>query len=393
MTCRPGVCSGCGDRSGRRRGRASRRRGRGPRGARPRPWRRTTQLRSSRPMVADPRGGVRPGRGSVRRGGGRRRRLVRRHRQGGRVLVTNPGELMDYINAPVGKARAPRQHPLLPLVAVPTTTGTGSESANRVMDVLALKVKTGMSHLLSARGSRRRPRPQRHPAGRCHRGGRHGHPVPRVESYTARWYTDFDAKTPEQRVPYCGADRIADLWSERALGLLAGAFRSAVREGWDGARGGRADGDGRDLRRSGCATPECTSPTPRPTRSPAGCGTSGRPAIRGRADRAARDGRRPDRAGGVPVHVRRRARPAPARRPAARPGRRGERARRAAAHPRRPDAGHRAAQRPGRGRLRRGRRRRPGVRGVQQQRLLATAPKPVTAEDLAGIIGSSMQHW
>jgi alcohol dehydrogenase class IV len=30
---------------------------------------------------------------------------------------------------------------------------------------------------------------------------------------------------------------------------------------------------------------------------------------------------------------------------------------------------------------------------VQQQRLLATAPKPVTEEDLAGIIGSSMQHW
>ncbi len=30
---------------------------------------------------------------------------------------------------------------------------------------------------------------------------------------------------------------------------------------------------------------------------------------------------------------------------------------------------------------------------VQQQRLLATAPKPVTEDDLAGIIGSSMQHW
>ena len=35
------------------------------------------------------------------------------------LLVTNPGELMDYVNAPVGKARAP-ERPLLPLVAVPT---------------------------------------------------------------------------------------------------------------------------------------------------------------------------------------------------------------------------------------------------------------------------------
>ena len=31
---------------------------------------------------------------------------------------------MDYINVPVGKGQAPRE-PLKPLVAVPTTTGTG----------------------------------------------------------------------------------------------------------------------------------------------------------------------------------------------------------------------------------------------------------------------------
>ena len=62
------------------------------------------------------------------------------------LLLTNPGELMDYINAPVGRARAP-EHPLLPLVAVPTTTGTGSESTTIcVLDVLSLHVKTGISH-------------------------------------------------------------------------------------------------------------------------------------------------------------------------------------------------------------------------------------------------------
>lgn len=145
------------------------------------------------------------------------------------LLVTNPGELMDYVNAPIGKARAPQQ-PVLPLVAVPTTTGTGAESTTIcVMDVLSLKVKTGISHAAL------RPRlavvdpalSATQPAGVIAAAGMdilcHA-----LESYTARWYADFDAKTPEQRVPYCGSNPIADLWSEKALGLLSTAFRAAV---------------------------------------------------------------------------------------------------------------------------------------------------------------------
>ena len=151
------------------------------------------------------------------------------------LLTTNPGDLMDYINAPVGKAQAPSQ-PLLPLVAVPTTTGTGSESTTIcVMDVLSLKVKTGISHPAlrprmavvdpSLTGSQ--PPMVTAAAGMdilCHA----------LESYTARWYADFPAKKPEERVPYCGANPIADLWSEKSLSLLADAFRTAVRgEGGD----------------------------------------------------------------------------------------------------------------------------------------------------------------
>ncbi len=150
------------------------------------------------------------------------------------LLITNPGELMDYINAPVGKARAP-EHPLLPLVAVPTTTGTGAESTTIcVLDVLALHVKTGISHaalrprlaIVDPALTMTQPETVTAAAGMdilCHA----------LESYTARWYADFDAKQPEQRVPYCGANPIADLWSEKALGLLAGAFRAAVDDGSD----------------------------------------------------------------------------------------------------------------------------------------------------------------
>ncbi|MBZ5735219.1 iron-containing alcohol dehydrogenase [Nocardioides sp. TRM66260-LWL] len=150
------------------------------------------------------------------------------------LLTTNPGELMDYLNAPVGRAQAPVNR-LLPLVAVPTTTGTGSESTTIcVLDVLSLHVKTGISHaalrptmaVVDPSLTLGQPALVTAAAGMdilCHA----------LESYTAKWFGDFEAKRPEQRVPYCGANPIADLWSERAMTLLAEAFRPAVRDGSD----------------------------------------------------------------------------------------------------------------------------------------------------------------
>jgi alcohol dehydrogenase class IV len=150
------------------------------------------------------------------------------------LLTTNEGELMDYINAPVGKAQAPR-HVLKPLVAVPTTTGTGAESTTIcVLDVLAQKVKTGISHprlrptlaVVDPALTRTQPAGVTAAAGMdilCHA----------LESYTARTYTSYDKKTPEQRVPYCGANPIGDMWSEKAMSLLAGSFRAAVHHGDD----------------------------------------------------------------------------------------------------------------------------------------------------------------
>jgi hydroxyacid-oxoacid transhydrogenase len=151
------------------------------------------------------------------------------------LLTTNPGELMDYINAPVGRAQPPTQ-PLLPLVAIPTTTGTGAESTTIcVLDVLSLRVKTGISHprlrptlaIVDPLLTTSQPAMVTAASGMdilCHA----------LESYTARWYADFDAKRPEQRVPYCGANPIADMWSEKAMSLLAGAFRAVVRDDSEG---------------------------------------------------------------------------------------------------------------------------------------------------------------
>jgi alcohol dehydrogenase class IV len=152
------------------------------------------------------------------------------------LMLTNPGELMDYVNAPVGGGQPPSR-PLMPLVAVPTTTGTGAESTTIcVMDVLSLKVKTGISH------ARLRPTlavvdpvlTMSQPAGVTASAGMdilcHA-----LESWTARPYTSYERKTPEQRVPYCGANPIADMWAEKALRLLATSFRRAVRDGDDGS--------------------------------------------------------------------------------------------------------------------------------------------------------------
>lgn len=150
------------------------------------------------------------------------------------LLTTNDGELMDYLNAPIGRAQAPSR-PLLPLVAVPTTTGTGSESTTIcVLDVLSLHVKTGISHpalrptlaVVDPDLTMSQPAGVTAAAGMdilCHA----------LESWTARWYAGYPAKTPEQRVPYCGANPIADLWATQALSLLAGSFRAAVRDGDD----------------------------------------------------------------------------------------------------------------------------------------------------------------
>ncbi|NUW46590.1 hydroxyacid-oxoacid transhydrogenase [Nonomuraea rhodomycinica] len=155
------------------------------------------------------------------------------------LMLTNPGELMDYVNAPVGGGRAPAE-PLKPLVAVPTTTGTGAESTTIcVLDVLALKVKTGISHaalrpslaVVDPRLTLTQPPGVTASAGMdilCHA----------VESYTARWYASGERRRPEERVPYCGANPISDLWAEQAMRLLAGAFRRAVRHGDDAAARG-----------------------------------------------------------------------------------------------------------------------------------------------------------
>jgi alcohol dehydrogenase class IV len=148
------------------------------------------------------------------------------------LLVSYPGELMDYMSKPFGRAQPP-PGPLKPLIAVPTTAGTGSEGTGIcVLDVLSMKMKMGFGHwrlrptlaVVDPLLTMTLPPEVTASSGMdivCHA----------LESYTARWYTSYGRKGPAERVAFCGANPIADLWSEKAMTLIASSFRKAVRSG------------------------------------------------------------------------------------------------------------------------------------------------------------------
>src|SRR2546423_11938533 len=62
------------------------------------------------------------------------------------LVCTHPAPVMDYVNPPVGEGKKPPS-PLKPHLAIPTTSGTGSEATTvAVLDIPEIKVKTGISH-------------------------------------------------------------------------------------------------------------------------------------------------------------------------------------------------------------------------------------------------------
>lgn len=137
------------------------------------------------------------------------------------LLATYPADLMDYVNAPLGKAK-PVPGPLRPLIAVPTTAGTGSETTGvAIFDLTSMHAKTGIAHrrlkptlgIVDPENTRSLPPLVAASTGLdvlCHA----------LESYTA---LPFDQRPrparPLLRPAYQGANPISDIWSLRALEL------------------------------------------------------------------------------------------------------------------------------------------------------------------------------
>lgn len=151
------------------------------------------------------------------------------------LLTTHSGKLLDYVTPPIGGGQVPTG-PLKPLIAVPTTAGTGSESTTIcVIDFLGLHLKAGISHV------RLRPSlaiidPLTTVSMPAQITAASGMDVlsHALESYTS---VGFDAKpapeNPMMRPAFCGANPISDVWCEMALGLVGRYLRRAVMNGRD----------------------------------------------------------------------------------------------------------------------------------------------------------------
>src|SRR6185436_21180604 len=150
------------------------------------------------------------------------------------LLTTYPASLLDYINQPVGRGR-PVPGPLKPLIAVPTTAGTGSETtAVAVTHVLAQHVKAGVSNRLlrptlgifDPLNTLTAP-PEVTAAAGC------DILTHAIESYTTRAYDARPKYFPPDRPVYIGANPASDIWCEKAMDYVAKYLRRAMLNGVD----------------------------------------------------------------------------------------------------------------------------------------------------------------
>jgi alcohol dehydrogenase class IV len=151
------------------------------------------------------------------------------------LLTTHGGNLHDYINKPIGGGK-PVQGPLRPLFALPTTSGTGSETTPTIaLEVVELKVKTGMSHVYN-RPTMAIVDPlntvSAPPAVTAYAGldvFTHA-----AEAFTIKpWNTRPKPENPGSRPAYIGANPIADLWCEKAIDWMGTYLRRAYYNGQD----------------------------------------------------------------------------------------------------------------------------------------------------------------
>ena len=154
------------------------------------------------------------------------------------LFATHGGELLDYVNPPIGAGR-PVPGPVLPVVALPTTSGTGSEVTTvAIVDFPRLGTKTGISHgyLRPSLAIVDPTLTVSCPPGVTASTGLDAL-MHALEAYTVSAYDTRPQLPLGERPPYQGANPFSDPLCERAIALVGAHLRTAVSHGDDlGAR-------------------------------------------------------------------------------------------------------------------------------------------------------------
>ncbi len=148
------------------------------------------------------------------------------------LYATYPADLLAYVNPPIGRGE-PIPGPLKPLIAIPTTAGTGSETTGvAIFDLTEMHAKTGIAHralrpvlgILDPHNTRTLPKMVA--AGSGLDVLSHA-----LESLTALPYQDRPApERPELRPAYQGSNPISDIWAARAVEMVAKHIVAAVND-------------------------------------------------------------------------------------------------------------------------------------------------------------------
>ena len=156
------------------------------------------------------------------------------------LYATYPADFLAYVNPPVGQG-CPVPGRLKPLIAIPTTAGTGSETTGvAIFDFLEMHAKTGIAHralrpvmgVVDPDNTRTLPKM----VAACTGLDVLSHAL---ESLTALPYNQRPAPAhPGLRPAYQGANPVSDIWAARAIQMVSGNLVRAIEDPSDGeARG------------------------------------------------------------------------------------------------------------------------------------------------------------
>jgi hydroxyacid-oxoacid transhydrogenase len=139
------------------------------------------------------------------------------------LYATYPADFLTYVNAPIGQGR-PVPGLVKPLIAIPTTAGTGSETTGvTIFDFLEMHAKTGIAHrflrpamgVVDPSNTRTLPKMVAACTGMdvlCHA----------LESLTAMPFNQRPApENPRMRPAYQGANPISHVWASQAIEMVS----------------------------------------------------------------------------------------------------------------------------------------------------------------------------